>query len=382
MKLRTLSVLLAAFAAWYNIGCFAPYLPLFAYETLGASSLIVGMLTTVYWVVNTPSSTLYGYVVDRYGRPRLVLVLAMVAHAFLNFSIIMVHSIEALVVVRTVQGFTFAPLIPLTNLLAAYELGVSRGVGLAGSVGAAGFLAGSILGSVVVQYFDTYVAAFASAGLVLIAAALSVAMGVRESPESKLESSSFKLEYIREIPLTVWVVFAAMFLRQIGATGIWALFPIYLRSVGADDFIVGLAFALNTASQTILMRVASHFSERVGTLEVLLAGLLLSCTVFTGYYLASWYGQVLGLQVILGASWSALNVASNIHIIKNVRREVRATALGMLNTFQGASWIIGSSAHGVISEVTGSLRVYPLLAAVITSTAAVLVAAAVVKARR
>lgn len=369
MRARKFSIAFAAFAAWYNIGCFAPYLPLFVNETLGATSLIVGLVTMVYWLVNTPASTLHGYLVDKSGKPRTILTLSMIAHSLLNSLYLLIDSVDILFLVRAVQGFTYAPMIPLTNLLAAYEFGVSRGVGIAGSIGAAGFLAGSISGSAISSLTGGYRWVFVSAGIIMALSSTLLMFSIRGSPESKVETSRFRLEYVKSIPLTVWIVYLGMFLRQVGATGIWALFPLYLRSIGADDFIIATAFAINTASQTILMSLAAKLSEK-GALRVFLGGLVLSSIVFLGYSMASWWGEVLPLQLILGGSWSALSVSSNIHIIRRVRGEIRATALGLLTTFQGLSWIIGSSINGFVSEYMGSLKVYPAFASMLTLIAA------------
>lgn len=365
MELRKASILLVAFSTWYNIGCYAPYLPLFASEVLGASYLVIGLLTTIYWALMTPSSTIYGYIVDKYGKPRLILIIAMLSLSVSNFTMIIINDINALILLRIFQGIISAPLVPLTNLLAAYEIGISRGIGLAGSIGAIGFLSGSLLGPLLSSSPLGYRNIFVSAGVILLITSILMMNIRRGEIDSRLEQSPFKISHILSISFSVWLVYLAMSMRQIGATGIWALFPLYLRDLKAEDPIIGLAFAINPASQVIFMRMAAKYAEKWSE-EVFISGLFLSSIVFIGYYLASSYWEVLIFQVLLGMSWSALSVGSNVYIIKKVRGEIRATALGLLNTFQSISWIIGSYANGTISEITHNLRTYMFIAFIMT----------------
>ena len=381
MRLSVLSVLLASFAAWYNIGCFSPYLPLFAFETLGASHFMVGILTTVYWCSNTPSATLHGYIVDRYGKPRLILGIALLALALTDFTILLVSTINDLVILRIIQGIVAAPIIPLTNLLASYELGAGKGVGYVGSIGALGFLSGSVLGSILTLTPLRYVAVFLSAGFIILISSLTVIISRGIIVDTRLETSRFKFEYLKHLPFTVWIVYIVMMFRQIGATGIWALFPLFVKDLGGNEFIVGLAFALNTISQVFFMRFVARYAEKWG-LQVIATGLILSTIVFIGYYLSYNYVHILPLQILLGISWSALTVGSNVHIIKNVRSEVRATALGLLMTFHGSSWVIGSYANSVISEVTKSLKEYMILSSILTFTASLLIITVIFKLKR
>ena len=74
-------------------------------------------------------------------------------------------------------------------------------------------------------------------------------------------------------------VYLAVFLRHLGASAVWIIFPLYLASIGLDNFWIGLLWGVNFAVQFVVMRHLERFSE----FTMFFYGQLISLFVFIAY---------------------------------------------------------------------------------------------------
>ena len=362
-KTEGISVLiLVQFSAWFTIGVYALFLQLYAFYTLGATNFMVSLFSTVYFAVNAPISFLGGYVLDKYGKPKLLLLIATLLLALSAFSTPLVPISSQLLIIRGIQGMSIAIIIPLVNLFSARILGTGRGVGIINVVRALGFMSGSLIGGFLADYIS-YAFLFYISGVLTLISFTSVLI-TSEDVYPKVGSYKIKLAHIRKIAPSVWIIYLAFYLRQHAAGGIWSLFSLFLFSLGATNLIVGLASTINNLTQALLFKKISEISEGRG-LKTFKLGLILSAIVFLGYYLSENVMVIMPIQVVLGLSWIALYSGANVYIIENTPENLQGTALGLLNMFIACAWITGSLMNGYITDLTGSYKEYILFAILI-----------------
>lgn len=366
-----ISVIFANFATWFIIGVFAAYLPLYAYYILGASNVLVGLLATIYFAVNAPSSILFGYLIDKYHKTKIILVFSLMLIILSTVLIIYVNDPYQLLILRLIQGIAVASIIPISNLLGSEFFGPGRGVGLINMFGSLGFLLSTLIGGFILNYV-TYINLFLYSSIIPLISFIILLGAPAYIIKNDTDSRGIKLSDIKKISKPIWIMYIALFLRHVGAAGVWSLFSLFIFSIGGDNILLGILFAINPLIQTIIFEKFGKYSEGRG-ITIFQFGLLLSAIVFIGYYISPNPYFIIIFQVVLGFSWVSIYTGINVYIIENVPTEIRGTSLGLVNTILALGWILGSFFSGYVADFTGSYKTYIFLSFISSLSAFILV---------
>src|SRR5659263_45187 len=144
-----------------------------------------------------------------------------------------------------------------------------------------------------------------------------------------------------------WNIYFAFFLRQIGANGVWLIFPLYLASLNANKFWIGIIYMLNPSLQFFIMRRLDRYNNRflIHTGDLLSVAAFLVLIPITIYYQA-----VVGLALI-AFSYAFLFLGSTNELIKN--NEEKGAAAGLLNSSIALASILGSLIGGILFQMYG-----------------------------
>jgi hypothetical protein len=177
---------------------------------------------------------------------------------------------------------------------------------------------------------------------------------------------AFTMPFAREVKLSVplfpvkvmkknLAVYLAVLVRHTGACSIWVMYPMFIRTLGGIGqnlfFWVGLMYAINSATQFIVMRSLKRRST-----VLIPAGLGLSALTFLLFTLCGTVWELMPTQVLLAISWALIYVGS----VKE-----RATATGVLNSTLQMSTILGSLIGGVLIQVTSNNYLAPMYLAAV-----------------
>lgn len=131
-------------------------------------------------------------------------------------------------------------------------------------------------------------------------------------------------------------LYTSILIRQSGAHMIWTFWPLFLQSLGADLFWVGVIQMTTSITQFILMYT---LTGRIKYVTSVAAGLILSSVTFFSFTLAADYRQIIPAQVLLGASWSLVYVGGLRYLMD--RNVEKATVSGLFDSVLSFSSIIG-----------------------------------------
>ena len=146
-------------------------------------------------------------------------------------------------------------------------------------------------------------------------------------------------------------IFTAFIIRHSLASAIWALWPIYLASLGANEFSVALIQVLNPVTSSLIM---NKFTDLLDSKLMVNLGLLISGITFFGYLLADNWIFILPVQILLGFSWAFIFVGVLRYGIESSEFD-RSTVSGLVNSIQSISVILGSFLAFVIVYFNGSI---------------------------
>jgi MFS family permease len=319
---------LLVYAASFSSYIFVPLLC----RDLGATPWEVGLIGTVHGAAYLASSLYFGWRSDVRGRVgfiRLGLICGTVAFA----GQLLARDLLTLALWRALVGFALGM---VAAVLVAYVYETGGHMGAFGSYGSLGWVAGAVAGALLQDYRRLFLLS-----AVLSALALCFSAGLREGEHRNRQPVPGPVEVLRRQAR----VYAAVFLRHVGAGGVWVLLPLYFAELGASPAWIGILWALNFAGQVPGMRLAERFDAE----RIFRFGLLGSAAVFVAYALAGNHMQLIPVQGLLAASWSGLYVGALLLVLR--AGVERGTASGGLVATLNLCEAVGPLWGGAVAEI-------------------------------
>jgi len=310
------------------------FIPIFA-SSLGASYIEIGLIVGIYSATTLLSSFIFGRLADLHHLRTVIRGgFGFAAAAF--FLQVFATDPSTLMLARALAGFSVG-IFP--GALIAYVHYQKQSLGKFISLGSLGWMAGFLLAGMIGVRMDLL---FGFSALVYAFCFLQT-FRLEDIEKPQLKVSYFSLNTLLKNSGTYF----SLFLRHTGAVGVWAIFPLYLRELGAGDFWIGVIYAINPAVQFLIMRRLDSFENE----KLIQAGYLLSVVGFVSYVLASSYLYVIPGMFVIACSWSFLYVGSTRRVVE--LNPDKATAAGLINSMIGAAGVAGSVLGGVLSQFFG-----------------------------
>jgi predicted MFS family arabinose efflux permease len=313
-------------------------IPLLADE-MGATLTQVGIIMSVYGICLFFSSYMFSKAADEWDIKKLLL-LGLACSAVAYFLQVFAYDPLSLAVIRGLLGICVG-MYPAALIMHVY--GQKRSLGKFISLGALGWAAG-FFGAGLLGDFNLI---FAFSALMVLFS-LFIAAGMKRVEVERIKVDYFSFSTIKKN----WNIYLSFFLRHIGAVAIWTIFPLYLFTLGADTFWIGVIYTINPIVQFFMMRRLDSFNME----KVVKAGHFFSVAAFFSLIPATVFYHVIPSMLMVAASWSFLLVGSTELLIK--RNKDKATASGFLNSVISLSMIIGALLGGAVANQWGFQAVF------------------------
>lgn len=301
---------------------------------LGASDVDVGIIGGAYGIAFLVSSLYSGWKSDRLGRLLFVRWGLLISSAAFAVQLL-AHSVLVLMIARAIVGFSLG-IATAATITYAFESGAN--MGKYSSYGALGWIFGALAAALV---GDIQLLFWISFLVCLLAFFVSLTF-------PKKPSSNFsKPPNLWHVMRRDYRVYLAVFLRHLGASAVWIIFPLYMASIGLDNFWIGLLWGVNFAVQFLVMRQLDRFSE----FKTFFYGQLLSLFVFIAYIFVTGRFYLIIVQVIMGVAWSCLYVGALLIVLRSGKE--RGTAGGIFQSTINLCNAVGPLLGGLIAQGWG-----------------------------
>ncbi|MDF1532235.1 MAG: MFS transporter [Methanosarcinales archaeon] len=314
------------------------FIPLLAGD-MGANYTQVGIIMSVYGACLFVSSYFFSKVADTWDIKKMLLVglaCSAVAYSLQLFA----YDPLSLAIIRGVLGICVG-MYPAALIMHVY--GLKRSIGKFSSFGALGWAAGFFGAGIIGDYAPIFVV---SSLMLLISFMLAAKM-------PNVNVQRVKVDYFSIATIkNNWNIYLTFFLRHTGAVGCWTIFPLYLVSLGADKFWIGILYSINPLMQFFMMRRMDGLNME----RIVKIGYMLSVAAFLSLLPASTYFHIIPAMFLVALSWSFLLVGSTELLLQ--RNTDKATAAGYLNSVISLSMITGALFGGVVSNVWGFNAVF------------------------
>lgn len=342
-----------------GIGATATFMPLFA-NSLTNSYILVGAIVAGYGLAQALSYTYFGKVYDRRMLASSKMSIIRLGY-LICAAVFFLHTLAfdglSLFAIRIAAGVATG-MYAGALIAKSYESTQAGKFTLAGiiSFGSLGWFSGTMGTGILKELFGGEInTVFAFSGSMFLAGFfISLLMGrnLQKEPETcaiteKPANVTTTMQLLRQNK----IVYSSFFLRQLGASAVWSMFPIFLaHELGASDIWIGAIYATNAITQFVFMNWYGRtiHANYYRSIEV---GAILSAAVFLAYFLSQSYFHVFPIQVVLGLSWSLLYMGSLLYLLD--KNKEKATSSALLESTISVAAIIGPLAGGIIAEMSG-----------------------------
>ena len=341
-------IVLAVFVSGTGIGSLLPILPLFLRER-GASYSLVGVIVGASLAAQAIGQWPAGWLSERVGRKEMMIGgLALAGAASLMF--VLPLSVEWLVVLRFVQGLGFAAATPAEMAAVADAVPPERlGVAYSWVSGArqTGFVAGPAIGGLLAVFGRWTV--FVVTGVALFGAALVIAFAVRRS-RGRISTGTGIARILLQ-STRAGIALRAVVIMTVGIgllIGIYdVIWSLYMRTLGASDFVIGLSFTLFALPIVIATPLAGWLSDRWDRRWITFISVVFTSLLAPIYPLLRSIPVVFVFGFLEGASWAFTEPAKNAFLMEALP-ERRDEAQGVVGTSMSASMAVGSLVAGTL----------------------------------
>jgi MFS family permease len=354
MSKKTKLALLMQFFASFSFFVVQIFIPQYA-QMLRATKFQIGIIATFFSLALFISSWLFGRFADKIGRRKIILLgfffssLTYLLGAF-------AYSFSALFVFRMLAGFA-AGIYP--GALAAYVYESGGKMGKYTGVGAIGMALSQYTAGVIATILGIRYLFVASAVTFFVAFVIAL-YGIKKEEYVPMHVSLFPKDVVKRNHK----IYVPLFLRHLGATGIWAYWVLYLGQLGANNYWKGMLNVFNFLTQFLVMYFVI---DRINTKKSIGWGLLLSAGIFFYFAICPTYLWIIPGMIATGFAWSFLYAGSLREATEH--NAERATASGLVQSSISLGNIFGPLVSSIIVSISGTYKASMYFAFAITLVA-------------
>lgn len=353
-----------------------------------ASALVVGLVTTAYFLGMTVFSPFWGAVADVTGRRRTVLVVTGLGATLALAPLFLFSGVWVPILSRglyAVFAVGFAPVMLAVVSARGGDEGRGRSLGFFNAARATGFSGGQLAVGMLLGMLapDGLYSIIVAGSLVSTLVVVFLDDSVAPQPDSQPTVRELLAEVRRRLLPAVddrghlrrnglWMLYVALAFRNATVMGLFGLMPVYLpETLGISEFTMGALLALNPAGQTVFMLLFGRVADAWGRKPLVVAGIAGSglfalvaaaATLFTGPLRLA----VAALSfVIIAAAYSAMTTGALAFIGDVAPDERESELMGLRSTAKGIGGVVGPVVVGGLVSVVG----YPTAFAVGSSMA-------------
>jgi len=334
------------FTYYAAMAALLPYLTLY-YQHTGLSSAQIGLLAGLMPLMLLIGAPLWAEVADASGRYRMVLWSSLGASLLLAVGLGLATSFVPLTLLVALFALSVAPVMPLVDHAVVEGLGdQAHQYGRQRVWGAYGWaLVAPAVGWLTERHGMPWMFVIYAAGML---AALGVSL--RLPVPSAIGTQRFGAGLLRMLRDAHWLAFlTAAFVGGLSLSLALNFLPLYLRAIGADLTLIGLAITAATLSELPVLAFSGALLLRLGSRRILIASLLALSLRTALYPLIGVPVWVLAVQLLHGPTFGALWIAGVAYAKQRAPHGRGAAAQGL---FSGVTMGLGGLAGGLYGGLT------------------------------
>ncbi len=357
------------FCCMLGSGIVVPLLPLYA-ESLGASSLWIGVIFASYPIGRVLATPVAGRISDRRGRKPFILV-GLLAYGAISFAFMATTLAPQLAFLRLLHGVAGAMILPVAQ---AYVGDIcppgeeGKWMGYANAAFASGFGFGPLIGGVLGEQMGMNAAFVAMGSLSLVAFIIAV----RFLPESGQQQSATSHSSLRDLSRSSMMngLLALRMTLAMGTAAFFAFLPIMAsNSLDLSSSLIGTLLATNMLLSSLLTIPLGRIADRLSRRYLAIGGCLVTSLFLFAIPLGQSFSVLLAIAV-LGSLGSATTLPAASALTVQVGRQYgMGSSIALFSMAQSMGMVIGPMVGGAVADRAGMASAFYFGAAIVLAGA-------------
>ena len=333
------------------MGAFLPYFNLYCYK-IGFNGVEIGNLAAARQVTMIIFPLIWGTLADRFSVRRPIFILCSFAGTAVWGFLLLTADYEWMLLIVTVYGVFYAPLIPFLeaftmDILGGHKKSYGR-TRLWGSIAFISMVLG--LGGVIDRFSIKIILSVILVGSLLQSL---VALGIpRVNPKSTLSfGQGVKCVFHRRF--IIFILSAFIMLLSHGAY--YGFFSIHLNNLGYSTPFISGCWALASTAEIGVMVFSDRIFKRFSLKKVIIFSFLMAVIRWTVLYRAAGALAILVSQLTHAVTYGTFHMASILYVDQLISKEVKTLGQGINNALTyGLGLMVGFYISGNLYEHFGT----------------------------
>jgi PPP family 3-phenylpropionic acid transporter len=339
------------------LGIFLPYFNLYCYH-LGFNGLQIGVLSALRSVALVLFPLIWGSLADRFNIRKPIYILC----TFLSTSVWILYlffvDFWPMLIITAIYGMFYAPIISFLEAVTMDVLGSrKKSYGRIRVWGSISFIfMVLVLGKIIDLYSVDIILILILAGSLMLAAISIRIPAIKTQRKDLLAQGAEPLLTKRAI---VFLSCAFLMLASHGAY--YGFFSIHLENLGFDNTFIGLAWAVASTAEILVMIKSDKIFGRFTLENVLFFSFLTAAARWIILFFAGSAAVILLSQILHAVTYGTFHMASILYMDRLAPEQAKTLGQAVNNALSyGLGLMVGFFVNGYVYEITGSHTLFLL----------------------
>ena len=337
------------------LGIFLPFFNLYCYH-LGFSGLKIGILSAVRSVVLVLFPLIWGALADRLNARRPIYILCNFISALIWMLYLFTVDFWPMLVITVFYAIFYAPLISFLEAFTMDLLGTEKkSYGRVRAWGSISFIVVVlVLGKIIDLYSVDIIVVLILAGALMLSTISTRIPDIQIEKKKQLTPDAKSLAERR-----VLVFLFCGFLMLVSHGAYYGFFSIHLKNLGYGSTFIGLAWALASTAEILVMIRSDQIFKRFSLEAVLIFSFMVAAFRWFILFWAQSAPAILLSQVLHAVTYGAFHMASILYIDRLAPDKAKTLGQAVNNAVTyGLGLMVGFFFNGYLFEITGSFALF------------------------
>ena len=337
------------------MGIFLPYFNLYCFN-LGFSGLQIGVLSGLRSVAMVIFPLVWGLLADRLNIRRPLYILCNFVSSAVWAMFLVTVDFWSMLLITAFYGMFYAPIISFLEAVTMDVLGTAKkSYGSIRAWGSISFIVMVIvLGKIIDVYSVDIILVLVLAGSMMLAV-ISVGLPAIKPPKQDLLRPGAGSLLVK--PVIVFLLCAFLMLVSHGAY--YGFFSIHLANMGYGSTFIGIAWALASTAEILVMIKSDKIFNRFSLENVLFFSFMVAAARWMILFLAQTATLILLSQILHAITYGTFHMASILYIDRLAPEKAKTLGQAVNNALTyGLGLMVGFFVNGYVYEITGSFTLF------------------------
>jgi len=337
------------------MGIFLPYFNLYCYH-LDFSGLQIGTLSAIRSVALILFPLIWGALADRFQIRRPIYILCNFISTTIWVFFFYTTDFWAMLVITVFYGMFYAPIISFLEAFTMDILGTEKkSYGRIRGWGSMAFIMTVIVLGRIIDLYSIEIIL-----ILIFAGSLAQAFISAKIPDIRIKKQApFTLKAKVLLKRRVTVFLFCAFLMLVSHGTYYGFFSIHLENLGYDNTFIGIAWALASIAEILVMIKSDSIFRRFSLENVLVFSFMVAAVRWFALFFATSPAVILFLQVFHAVTYGTFHVASILYIDSLTPDETKTLGQAVNNAVTyGLGLMVGFFINGYLFEIMGSFALF------------------------